>query len=105
MFSKFFKIQLLIFIVMVTSVFAKDPAYRIKVKIDKFKGDVCYLGYPYGDKKYLADTAKIDENGQFLFEGSKALDGGLYFIYSPENLYFDLIVAEPEFSLETDTID
>ncbi len=82
-----------------------DNAYRIEVKIDKFKGDICYLGYPYGDKKYLADTAEINSEGKFIFEGSKPLDGGLYFIYSPKNLYFDLIVAEPKFSIETDTLD
>ena len=40
MFSKFFKIQILIFIGAFTGVFANDPAYQIKVKIDKFKGDV-----------------------------------------------------------------
>ncbi len=84
---------------------ADDPAYRIAVKIDKFQGDVCYLGYPYGDKKYLADTAELNDQGEFVFEGAKPLDGGLYFIYNPKNLYFDLIVAEPEFRLETDTLD
>ncbi len=89
------------------SAFAQEPAYQIKVKINKFKGDVLYLGYPYGDKKYLADTAEINENGMFVFEGTKPLDGGLYFLYSPapEAIYCDLIVAEPQFSLETDTTD
>ena len=89
------------------AVFAQDPAYRIEVEIDKFQGKVCYLGYPYGPKKYLADTAEINSEGKFVFEGTKPLDGGLYFIYSPvpESLYFDLIVAEPEFSISTDTLD
>ena len=86
-------------------VLAEDNAYRIEVKINKFKDDVCYLGYPYGDKKYIADTAELNDDGKFVFEGTKPLDGGLYFIYSPKNLYFDLIVAETEFSLETDTLD
>ncbi len=105
MYSKFIKIFSIVFLVICTMVFADDNAYRIEVKIDKFKGEVCYLGYPYGGKKYLADTAELNDEGKFVFEGTKPLDGGLYFIYSPENLYFDLIVAEPEFSLETDTLD
>ena len=85
---------------------AEDNAYQIKVKVNKFQGDVAYIGYPYGDKKYLADTAEVI-NGEFVFEGEKALDGGLYFIYSPapNSLYFDLIVAESNFGLETDTTD
>ena len=84
---------------------ADDSPYRIEVKINKFPGDVLYIGYPYGDKKYLADTAEVNDQGSFVFEGSKPLDGGLYFIYSPDNIYFDLIVAEPAFKLETDTTD
>jgi len=100
-----------LFLVLVNCIFsiqasAEENVYQIKVKVDKFQGDVAYLGYPYGDKKYLADTAQVS-NGQFVFEGTKPLDGGLYFIYSPapNSLYFDLIVAESHFSLETDTTD
>ena len=105
MYSKFIKIFSIVYLVIGAVVLADDNAYRIEVKVDKFKGDVCYLGYPYGDKKYLADTAELNDEGLFVFEGTKPLDGGLYFIYSPKNLYFDLIVAEPEFNLMTDTLD
>jgi peroxiredoxin len=87
--------------------FSQESAYRIEVKVENFQGKVCYLGYPYGPKKYLADTAEINSEGKFVFEGPKPLDGGLYFVYSPvpESLYFDLILAEPEFSISTDTTD
>lgn len=107
MFLKFIKIFSIAFLLLSAENFAQENAYQIEVKVDKFQGKVCYLGYPYGPKKYLADTAEINSEGKFVFEGSKPLDGGLYFIYSPapESLYFDLIVAEPEFSVETDTLD
>ena len=105
MYSKSIKIFFIVNLLIGSCVFADENAYRIEVKINNFKDDVCYLGYPYGDKKYIADTAKLNDEGKFVFEGTKALDGGLYFIYSPKNLYFDLIVAEKEFSLETDTLD
>jgi peroxiredoxin len=86
---------------------AQSKVYEIGVTVNNFKGEVLYLGYPYGDKKYLADTAQRDNNGSFVFDGTSELDGGLYFIYSPppENLYFDIIVAEPKFNLQTDTTD
>jgi len=92
---------------MAASVYSADDAYEIKVKIKNYKGEVCYLGYPYGDKKYLADTAQKNDQGVFVFSGTKPLDGGLYFIYAapPASIYFDLVVAEPKFSLETDTLD
>lgn len=105
MHSKFLKVFSVVYLLIGATVFAQDNAYRIEVKVNKFKGDVCYLGYPYGDKKYIADTAQLNSEGKFVFEGTKPLDGGLYFIYNPKNLYFDLIVAEPEFSIETDTLD
>jgi len=105
MYLKGIKIVVVIFFLAGSAVFAEDVAYKIEVKINKFKDNVCYLGYPYGDKKYIADTAKVNDQGVFVFEGTKPLDGGLYFIYSPKNLYFDLIVAESKFSLETDTLD
>jgi len=90
-----------------TNAYPDGNAYRIEVKVDKFQGDVAYLGYPYGDKKYLADTAEVNDDGVFVFEGDESLDGGLYFVYSPapNSLYFDLIVAESDFSIETDTTD
>ena len=105
-----FKSFIILFAFCVTlgsQIFAQSNAYTITVKVDKFKGDVCYLGYPYGDKKYLADTAQINEQGEFVFDGSEPLDGGLYFVYSPApaSLYFDVVVAESEFSLTTDTLD
>jgi len=107
MYFRLFKVFFIVFLFTNTFSYAAENVYRIEVKIDKFKGDVLYLGYPYGDKKYLADTAEISDQRKFIFEGSKPLDGGLYFIYSPapNSLYFDLIVAEPEFSIETDTLD
>jgi len=104
---KVIKIFCAVFLLFGSPIFAQDSAYKIEVEVDNFQGKVCYLGYPYGPKKYLADTAEINSQGKFVFEGEKPLDGGLYFIYSPapESLYFDLIVAESEFSLETDTLD
>lgn len=105
MYSKFLKVFSAVYLIIGSAVFAQDNAYRIEVKINKFQEDVCYLGYPYGDKKYIADTAHLNEEGKFVFEGTKPLDGGLYFIYNPKNLYFDLIVAESKFSMETDTLD
>lgn len=104
---KVIKIFCAVFLLFGSPIFAQDSAYKIEVEVDNFQGKVCYLGYPYGPKKYLADTAEINSQGKFVFEGEKPLDGGLYFIYSPapESLYFDLIVAESEFVLETDTLD
>ena len=105
--TRFIYILSMLIIGVFTVGFSQSKAYEIGVQIKNFKGDVLYLGYPYGDKKYLADTAQLNGDGFFVFDGTTELDGGLYFIYSPPpaNLYFDLIVAESEFQLQTDTTD
>jgi peroxiredoxin len=82
-----------------------ESAYRYEITINHFSDTVLFLGYPYGDKKYIQDTASNRSGHTFVFEGAEALSGGLYFIYSPNNVYFDLIVSEPSFSLQTDTLD
>jgi peroxiredoxin len=86
---------------------AQTNGYKYTIKVNNFQGEIAYLGYPYGDKKYLADTAEVSKDGSFVFTGEEPLDGGLYFVYSPapNSLYFDVVVAEPFFSMETDTLD
>ena len=107
MIIRFCKLILVVLILVNSTLFAQEQAYKIEVKVDNFQGKVCYLGYPYGPKKYLADTAEINNEGAFIFDGTKELDGGLYFVYSPapNSLYFDVILAETEFKLHTDTLD
>jgi hypothetical protein len=82
-----------------------DDGYKITVKVNNLKDSVCYLGFYYGDKKYVQDTARINAAGQYVFEGSETLEGGVYFVYAPKNLYLELIVNEQQFSVETDAND
>lgn len=47
------KIFSIVFFLLNAALFAQDnKGYRIELKVDNFQGKVCYLGYPYGDKKY-----------------------------------------------------
>ena len=81
----------------------QEDSYDIKIKISNIKDSVIYLGYHFGDQKYVKDTAEIINNTGH-FQGNEALASGIYFIYSP-TIYFELIVNEPIISLETDTTD
>jgi peroxiredoxin len=90
---------------LISPVVAKD-AYNIKVKIAGLSNTECYWGYHFGEKQYVADTVKVDANGNMVFRGEKALDGGIYLIIIPSKKYFEVIIAsDTEFSLETDTTD
>ena len=83
--------------------------YQIKVKIDGFDQQELYLGYYYGDKQYLKDTAYLSGNGWFYFEGEEKLPGGLYLIVMPpDNKFFQVVISDSEdqwFSLQTDAND
>ena len=85
--------------------FAAAPAYSIKIKVKGLKDTVVYLAYHYGDKQYLKDTARVDSKGLFIFDGKEALPGGIYMAVLPDKRYFEFIVAEQFFSMETDTVD
>ena len=71
---------------------AQKPAYEYTIIIKNTKDTVCYLGYPYGDKRYIEDTAKVRDGDTFVFTGDEPLTGGIYFVYTPNNVYFDLVV-------------
>lgn len=85
--------------------FAKD-GYNITIKIAGLSKQKLLLGYYYGDKQYIRDSAITDATGKAVFKGKDPLDGGIYLVANEQrNLLFDLVVTEQEFTLETDTID
>lgn len=80
--------------------------YEITVNLHGWAGKKFFLGYYFGDKQYLRDSAQADKNGKVVFKGDKALEGGIYMMATYEkNLMFDFVVTEQIFTLETDTAD
>lgn len=81
-------------------------AYNITIKIKGGAGSKCYLGYYYGDKQYIKDSATADATGKIIFKGKEKLQGGVYLLASADKaLLFDFVVTEQDFQLETDTND
>ena len=81
-------------------------AYNFKLKVKGLaKDSVCFLAYYYGDKQYLKDTAVVDATGSFVFSGKDILPNGIYMAVLPGKKYFEFIVKEQAFSLDTDTTD
>lgn len=83
----------------------KSKAYNITVKIQGLKDTVCYLAYHYGDKQYLKDTAAVNSKGVMVFDGKEELPGGIYMVVLPSKNYFEFIMNEQVFSMETDSLD
>lgn len=72
-----------------------DDAYRISVNISGMTDEECFLGYHFGDKRYLQDTAAVS-NEQAVFTGEQPLKPGVYFIYTPNSIYFEVLITEDE---------
>ncbi|MBC8173893.1 MAG: DUF5106 domain-containing protein [Chitinophagales bacterium] len=87
--------------------FSFSQSYEYHITIRGMEDTIVYLGHHYGDKQYVIDTILTDKNGEGIISGTEPLPGGMYLIVMPKmkNKYFEFIINEPKFSLETDTAD
>lgn len=86
----------------VTGLFGQS--YKIKVKIKGYNNDTLLLGYQFGDKQYIKDTA-YSKNGEFTFKRDTVLEPGMYLVVTqPTHDYFQMLVDadKQDFSVETD---
>ncbi len=80
-----------------------QEGYEITVRIENISDPVAYLGYHYGNQKYIRDTARV-QNSTMIFAGDEKLPAGIYFVYTPK-IFLELIVKDQHFSVQTDTVD
>ena len=88
----------------ITSRSNAQEGYDITIQINNIKDTEVYLGYHFGDQKFVKDTARVEAGDIIRFTGDEPLSDGIYFIYSA-SVYFELIANEAQFKLETDTVD
>ena len=99
-----------LFIVVSTALFSASgvsasTGHEIKIRITGLHDTAIYFGNHFGDKQYVSDTIKVDHNGNAVIKGKADLEGGIYLIVLPSKTYFEIIVDEQKFSIETDTSD
>ncbi len=75
----------------------------IKVKVDGLKPkDTLFLAGYNGPKQYFKDTAIISSTGIATFESNPQYPGGIYSVVMPDKrTYYEFIMAEPSFYMET----
>jgi thiol-disulfide isomerase/thioredoxin len=78
------------------------PNYDITIRIKGLADTNVILAYYYGDKQYVKDTFPVNAKGELRITGSDTLGGGVYMLVFPDKNYFEFIVAEPVFTLETE---
>lgn len=80
---------------------------NIKITVKGLQNTDMILANYFGDKQYVKDTFKFDSKATVTLKADTLLPGGVYLAVFPAmgNKYFELIMSEPSFSLETDTLD
>lgn len=101
-------ILIFIFSVYAVSVFSQtNTTHNIAIKISPYHNCTLYLGVYYGKSQILADSARLDANGEGRFNGNHQLTDGLYFITSPEKkILFDFLMSDGQhFSINANMAD
>src|SRR5688572_31905350 len=80
-----------------------QPGYNLKFKIAGLKDTTIYLGHFYSESTYIKDTAQVNTQGEFSFEGKNALRQGVYFLVLGKNKQFDMVIGHDQhFSMTSD---
>lgn len=85
-----------------------ENGYELKVKLQNYESQKLKLGFHYGNKQYIKDSATIDSDGLFVFKGDAELAPGIYLvIFQPKNTYFEILInrGEQHFSINADALD
>src|SRR5882672_6917058 len=80
---------------------------NIKLTVKGLEESKMILANYFGDKQYVKDTLEFDKKGNIVLKADTTLPGGVYLAVFPAlgNRYFEFIISESAFSLETDTTD
>ncbi len=91
---------------MLFSLGAFAQGYKIDFHVKGIKDTTVLLGYYYGETTYVRDTAKVNADGIFVFDGKNKLDQGVYFLILGSKRQFEFVVSDNQrFAFETDRGD
>ncbi|MAE86425.1 MAG: hypothetical protein CMB80_27065 [Flammeovirgaceae bacterium] len=90
-------IVLVLILLSLKAVNGQEYRSEVDFKIDGYTDSTIYVGYHFGNQKYLLDTLPV-KKGQFHL--STNATNGVYFLYSPE-YYFEFILENGQYSLKT----
>jgi len=93
-----------------TSAVVNKPAvnaqgHSIQISLKPYQNTKIYIGTNYGNSRVLADSAILNDKSEGVFESSKKLTPGIYFVVSPKYaILFDFLVDENQkFKIIADT--
>ncbi len=86
---------------------ATSAGTNIKLTVKGLEKSEMILAFYSGDKQYVKDTVVSDAKGLFHIKADTLLPGGIYLAVFPKlgNRYFELIISENNFQMETDSAE
>jgi hypothetical protein len=90
------------------SLFAGNPGYNIKVKLEHYPEKELILGFYYGEKPYVKDTVTLGADGYFTFTADTLLPQGVYIlVLKPKNDFIQFLLPpdDQDFTLLGDADD
>ncbi len=88
------RLFVVLFLAVAPFVLCAAEGYKIRVKLDNYKSDTLLLGYYYGDKQYLKDTAIRAADNWFVFDGDKELECGVWLlVLKPDNMFVQMMIG------------
>lgn len=85
------------------SLTSMSQGYELQFHVRGITDTVAYLGYHFGNQKYVQDTSEIRDN-KAVFMGPKLLLPGIYFFYSA-NTFFEFVIDDQKFAINTSAPD
>lgn len=71
---------------------------RVDFKIKDFPDSTVYVGYHFGNQKYILDTLNVKNDAFSLVKQKSEVKPGLYFLYTPE-YFFEFVLEDRSFEL------
>lgn len=83
-----------------TSKNSQAQGYDLTFEVEGLPAGEVYMGYHFGEQRYLKDTTQVQADGSIRFQGEESLTPGIYFLYNAQ-YYLEFIAGEPSFTLKT----
>jgi thiol-disulfide isomerase/thioredoxin len=103
------RILLLFFLALSNFLFADGgPGYHIRVKLENYAFNELILGFHYGEKQFVKDTATLGADGYFTFKADTLFPAGVYLLVTkPDNNFIQVLLndEDQDFTITTDVKD
>ncbi|MBK7798066.1 MAG: thioredoxin-like domain-containing protein [Saprospiraceae bacterium] len=90
-------INLIIFGISVSGLYAQSDSCHLKFKVNGFTGGKIKLIGVYADQNYIADSTFMNESGEFEFRRKSPFKPGYFYVILPDYSSFHIMINDEQF--------